>query len=90
VVPGGGISPDGVRWIGCETIVLSPGEGFERPLSESVPDLSAQCMSGRQIEFHGEMAGLAQPAAFEALCRQARRIRWVVFVKPPFGGQSRS
>jgi len=32
------------------------------------------------------MAGLAQPAAFEALCRQAGRIKWVVFVKPPFGG----
>ena len=32
------------------------------------------------------MAGLAQPAAFEALCQQARRIKWVVFVKPPFGG----
>jgi len=29
---------------------------------------------------------LANPAAFESLCRQARRIKWVVFVKPPFGG----
>jgi hypothetical protein len=32
------------------------------------------------------VAGLAQPAAFEVLCRQAGRIKWVVFVKPPFGG----
>jgi hypothetical protein len=32
------------------------------------------------------MAGLAQPATFEALCQQAGRIKWVVFVKPPFGG----
>lgn len=39
-----------------------------------------------RLKFHGEMAGLAHPAAFEALCRQARRIQWVVFVKPPFGG----
>jgi hypothetical protein len=39
-----------------------------------------------RLKFHGEIAGLAQPAAFEALCRQARRINWVVFVKPPFGG----
>lgn len=29
---------------------------------------------------------MANPAAFEALCRQARRIQWVGFVKPPFGG----
>jgi len=34
----------------------------------------------------GDMAGLNKPAAFEALCRRARRIKWVVFVKPPFGG----
>jgi hypothetical protein len=33
-----------------------------------------------------ERLALASPAAFEALCRQARRIQWVVFVKPPFGG----
>jgi hypothetical protein len=39
-----------------------------------------------RLKFHGEMAGLAQPAAFAALCQQARRIKWVVFVKPPFGG----
>jgi hypothetical protein len=32
------------------------------------------------------MAGLANPAALEGLCRRAERIKWVVFVKPPFGG----
>jgi hypothetical protein len=31
------------------------------------------------------MAGLAQPAAFEALCQRAKKIKWVVFVKRPFG-----
>jgi hypothetical protein len=29
---------------------------------------------------------LAQPAAFEALCQQADRVKWVVYAKPPFGG----
>ena len=32
------------------------------------------------------MTGLNKPAAFEALCRPAAWIKWVVFVKPPFGG----
>jgi hypothetical protein len=32
------------------------------------------------------MAGLVRPAAFAALCNRARRIKWVVHVKPPFGG----
>jgi hypothetical protein len=32
------------------------------------------------------MAGLARPAAFDGLCRAAKRLKWVVFAKPPFGG----
>jgi Putative transposase len=39
-----------------------------------------------KLKFHGEMAGLAKPTAFEALCRKAKRIDWVVYAKPPFGG----
>jgi hypothetical protein len=87
VVPGGGISPDGEHWIGCRK------KSFFLP----VKVLSSRCRRlflsylrdafrvGR-LRFYGEMRGLAQPAAFEALCQQARKIKWVVFVKPPFGG----
>ena len=32
------------------------------------------------------MSRLAKPAAFEALCFEAKRINWVVYAKPPFGG----
>jgi hypothetical protein len=87
VVPGGGISPDGVRWIECKK------QSFFLPvkvLSSRFRNLFMiyllKAFRAGRLKFHGEMAGLAQPAAFEALCRQARRIQWVVFVKPPFGG----
>ena len=87
VVPGGGIRPDGLRWIGCKkpsfflpVKVLS--SRFQRLL---LTYLSESFRKGR-LNFHGDMARLAQPATFEALCQQARRIPWVVFVKPPFGG----
>lgn len=32
------------------------------------------------------MAGLATPAAFETLCREAGKTEWVVYAKRPFGG----
>jgi hypothetical protein len=32
------------------------------------------------------MAGLAKPVAFEMFCRRAKKIKWVVFAKAPFGG----
>ena len=42
--------------------------------------------SGRKLRFRGDIAGLASPAAFKALCDRARKIKWVVYAKAPFGG----
>jgi hypothetical protein len=39
-----------------------------------------------KLSFHGDMAAMAKPAAFEILCRRAKKIKWVVFAKAPFGG----
>src|ERR1700680_1919737 len=87
VVPGGGISPDGARWVGCKkkSFFLPVKVLSSRFRNLFLMYLRNASQAGR-LKFYGEMAGLARPAAFEALCRQARRIKWVVFVKPPFGG----
>ncbi len=87
VVPGGGISPDGSRWVACRKKsfflpVQVLGSRFRKLF---LTYLKKAFQKGR-LRFHGDMAGLSKPAAFEALCRRARRIKWVVFVKPPFGG----
>jgi hypothetical protein len=87
IVPGGGISPGGDGWIGCKK------KSFFLP----VPVLRSRfrrlfliylrkAFQESRLKFHGEMAGLRQRAPFEALCQQVARIKWVVFVKPPFGG----
>ncbi len=87
VVPGGGISPDGLRWIGCkkQSFFLPVKVLSSRFRNLFLVYLRKAFQAGR-LKFHGEMAGLAHPSALEALCREARRIKWVVFVKPPFGG----
>jgi hypothetical protein len=87
VVPGGGISPDGDRWIGCrkKSFFLPVKVLSSRFRRLFLIYLRKALLEGR-LRFHGEMAGLAQPSAFEVLCQQAGRIKWVVFVKPPFGG----
>src|SRR6516165_4598034 len=36
--------------------------------------------------FFGNLAGLADPAAFISRLDQLRQIDWVVYAKPPFGG----
>jgi hypothetical protein len=90
VVPGGGVSPDGLRWIGCKK------KSFFLPvkvLSNSFRNLFLtylrKAFKAGRLTFYGESAGLANQSTFEALCRTAKQTKWVVFAKPPFGGPER-
>jgi hypothetical protein len=86
VVPGGGLSPDGARWVCCRKTILSTLAGVSSRFRKLFLTYLRTAYQEGKLHFHGELAGLAKPAAFEALCRRAERIKWVVFVKPPFGG----
>ena len=87
VVPGGGISPDSARWIGCKKqSFFLPVKVLSSLFRRLFLTYLRESFRKGQLNFYGDMAGLAQPVAFEALCQQARLIPWVVFVKPPFGG----
>jgi hypothetical protein len=87
VVPGGGISPDGVHWIGCKKqSFFLPVKVLSSRFRRLFLTYLRKSFREDNLKFYGEMASLARPAAFEALCQQAERIKWVVFVKPPFGG----
>ncbi|HYS23735.1 MAG TPA: IS91 family transposase, partial [Candidatus Eisenbacteria bacterium] len=87
VVPGGGLSPDGASWIGCrKPSFLLPIEVLGRRFRNVFLSYLRKAFEEGKLRFHGEMAGLAKPAAFETLCRRAKKIKWVVFAKAPFGG----
>jgi hypothetical protein len=90
VVPGGGISPDGARWIACRKdsfflphLVLS--HRFRKKFLWQL----RQAFRHGVLRFDGELQSLASPAAFQALCEKANEMEWVVHVKPPFGGPER-
>jgi Putative transposase len=89
-VPGGGISPDGSRWIACRKdsfflpyLLLS--QRFRKKFLWQL----RQAFRHGALRFTGELRSLASPAAFEALCEKAAKIEWVVHIKPPFGGPQR-
>ena len=88
-MPGGGISPDGARWIGCGESFFLPVRVLSRFFRNKFLTYLGDSFREGKLQFHGEMSGLAKPAAFEALCREAKRIDWVVYAKPPFGGPDR-
>ena len=86
VVPGGGIGPDGSSWVGCRPSFFLPVRVLSRLFRNKFLSYLREAFREGKLQFHGEMAQLAMPDAFEDLCRQAARIEWVVYAKPPFGG----
>ena len=86
VVPGGGLSLDGTRWVACRPGFFLP----VRVLSgSSVGCSSPNCAARSRRAISASSASLrdlAEPAAFARRLRELRRVEWVVYAKPPFGG----
>jgi hypothetical protein len=86
VVPGGGIAPDGARWIATGRSFFLPVEVLSARFRNIFLIYLRDAFRKGQLSFHGELAALAQPDAFEALCDNSGKIKWVVYAKAPFGG----
>lgn len=86
IVPGGGIAPDGSRWVSSRPAFLLPvrvlGKLFRRLF---LTRLVALHDAGR-LAFFGSMAHLADRQAFLRHLSPVRKKRWVVYAKPPFAG----
>ena len=86
IVPGGGIAPDGSRWISSRPGFLLPvrvlGKLFRRLF---LSRLVALHDAGR-LAFFGTMAHLADRRAFLRHLAPVRKKRWVVYAKAPFAG----
>jgi Putative transposase/Transposase zinc-binding domain len=90
VVPGGGISPDGSRWIACpKSSFFLPVRVLSRRFRKIFLQSLRSAFRKGLLRFHGELHALAGHAQFQLLCQQAETIEWVVHVKPPFGGPER-
>jgi hypothetical protein len=86
VVPGGGLSPDGARWIGCRPGFFLPVRVLSRLFRRLFLDELHAAFEAGELGFFGALAGLARSAAFTDRLSALRRVEWVVYAKPPFGG----
>jgi hypothetical protein len=86
VVPGGGPSPDGARWIACRPGFFLPVRVLSRLFRRLFLDELRTAFDAGQLGFCGDLADLAKPAGFARRLRDLRRVEWVVYAKPPFGG----
>ena len=86
IVPGGGLSPDGNRWVSCKPGFFLHVQVLSRLFRRLfVEGLLALHRAGN-LAFFGDLAELAEPDAFAAYLAPLRKTEWVVYAKPPFGG----
>jgi hypothetical protein len=86
VVPGGGPSLDGTRWVGCRPGFLLPVRVLSRLFRRLFLDELRAAFENGDLGFFGELADLTEPITFTRRLRALRRVDWVVYAKPPFGG----
>ena len=86
IVPGGGISRDGQRWVACRPGFFLPvrvlSRLFRRLFLEQLTTLHA---AGR-LQFFADHARLNERGAFTAYLAALRKIEWIVYSKRPFAG----
>jgi Putative transposase/Transposase zinc-binding domain len=86
VVPGGGLSPDGQRWISCRPGFFLPVRVLSRLFRRLFLEKLTAAYDAGRLQFFGDHVRLAQRAAFTAYLAPLRKAEWVVYAKRPFGG----
>jgi putative transposase/transposase-like zinc-binding protein len=86
VVPGGGPSLDGTRWVACRTSFFFPVRVLGRLFRRLFLHELENAFNAGKLRFFNNLANLAEPQVFARRIGELRRLEWVVYAKPPFGG----
>ena len=86
IVTGGGPSADGSRWVGAPAHFLFANKALSIVFRGKFCSSLQQLYADKKLQFHGQLAPLAQPRTFQQLMRQATRHKWNVYAKRPFAG----
>jgi hypothetical protein len=84
IVPGGGVSLDGARWVSCRPDFFLPVRVLSRLFRRLF--LNKLLAAHGRLQFFGNHAPLADAQAFATYLAPLRRAEWVVYSKRPFGG----
>jgi hypothetical protein len=86
VVPGGGLSPDGIRWIANRPNFFLAVKPLSRLFRRLFLKRLIAAFNAGALRFFGDLASLAELDAFASRIKAMRRVNWVVYAKRPFGG----
>lgn len=86
IVPGGGISSDGQRWVSCRANFLVSVRVLSRLFRRLFLQMLVAAHEAGRLKFFTRHQALADKATFEAFLKPLRKSEWVVYSKKPFGG----
>ena len=86
VVAAGGLSPDHTRWIHAQENYFLPKRVLRKVFRGKFVNALEEAFRNGQLNFHADLKLLADPKTFAAWRRTLFREKWVVYLKPPFGG----
>ncbi len=86
IVPGGGLAPDGKRWVACRPGFFLPVRVLSRLFRRRFLEELQRAHQAGKLTFFGEHAALTDAKAFKAWLAPLRQCEWVVYAKRPFAG----
>jgi hypothetical protein len=86
VVPGGGLAPDGSRWIACPPGFFLPVRVLSRVFRGKFLAMLGNAFEQGDLSFHGKLESLADAGEFQRRLTASAQAEWIVYAKPPFGG----
>jgi hypothetical protein len=86
VVPGGGLTRDGPRWIGCRPGFFLPVRVLSRVFRGKFLAMLRNAFEHGRLSFHSTLTALTEPVEFQRRLTASAKSDWVVHAKPPWGG----
>jgi hypothetical protein len=86
IVPGGGLSDNGERWIACRPTFFLPVRVLSRLFRRLFLKMLTIAHEADRLAFFGDNGALTDKRAFVAFLAPLRKAEWVVYAKKPFGG----
>jgi predicted Zn-ribbon and HTH transcriptional regulator len=86
IVPGGGISLDGSRWVSCRPGFFLSVRVLSRLFRRLFLDKLLATHAAGRLQFFGQHVPLANAQAFATYLAPLRKTEWIVYSKRPFGG----
>lgn len=86
IAPGGGLSPDGKRWVACRPGFFLPVRVLSRLFRRRFLEELQRLHEAGKLRFFGEHSRLADAKTFRTWLAPMRKCEWVVYAKRPFAG----